>query len=120
MKINDNDVIYQEIRSEILRTGGDYDVATIIENMQTLGFSVEISVIESRIKTYLSNPQRDAERVLRQQDILQKKRTIINLMVVSWRLKEIRQPSPEEYKSFSYNYPMTWKYILEIQKKYWE
>ena len=66
------------------------------------------------------NPQRDSERALRQQDILQKKRTIINLMVVSWRLKEIRQPSPEEYKSFSYNYPMTWKYILEIQKKYWE
>jgi hypothetical protein len=40
-------------------------------------------------------------------------------MVVSWRLKEIKQPTPEEYKAFSYNYPMTWKYINEIQKKYW-
>jgi hypothetical protein len=76
--------------------------------------------LKRAIKDRGGNPQRDAERVLRQQDILQKKRTIINLMVVSWRLKEIRQPSPEEYKSFSYNYPMTWKYILEIQKKYWE
>lgn len=76
--------------------------------------------LKRAIKDRGGNPQRDAERVLRQQDILQKKTTIINLMVVSWRLKEIRQPSPEEYKSFSYNYPMTWKYILEIQKKYWE
>jgi len=76
--------------------------------------------LKRAIKDRGGNPQRDAERVLRQQDILQKKTTIINLMVVSWRLKEIRQPTPEEYKSFSYNYPMTWKYILEIQKKYWE
>jgi hypothetical protein len=40
-------------------------------------------------------------------------------MVVSWRLKEIKPPTPEEYRSFFYNYPMTWKYILEVQKKYW-
>jgi hypothetical protein len=65
MSINDNDVIYQEIRSEILRTGGDYDVATIIENMQTLGFSVEISVIESRIKTYLSNAPKDIKAMVK-------------------------------------------------------
>jgi len=76
--------------------------------------------LKRAIKDRGGNPQRDAERALRQQDILQKKTTIINLMVVSWRLKEISQPTPEEYKSFSYNYPMTWKYILEIQKKYWE
>jgi len=76
--------------------------------------------LKRAIKDRGGNPQRDAERVLRQQDILQKKTTIINLMVVSWRLKEISQPTPEEYKSFSYNYPMAWKYILEIQKKYWE
>ena len=76
--------------------------------------------IKKAIKARGGNLQRDAERVFRQQDILRQKRTIIKLMVISWRLKEIRQPTPEEYKSFSYNYPMTWKYILEIQKKYWQ
>lgn len=76
--------------------------------------------IKKTIKARGGNLQRDSERVFRQQDILLKKRTIIKLMIISWRLKEIKQPTPEEYKSFSYNYPMTWKYILEIQKKYWQ
>jgi hypothetical protein len=75
--------------------------------------------LKKAIKARGGNDQRDAERVFRQQDILRQKRTIIKLMVVSWRLKEIKQPTPEEYKAFSYNYPMTWKYINEIQKKYW-
>jgi hypothetical protein len=76
--------------------------------------------IKKAIKARGGNLQRDAERVFRQQEIVRQKRTIIKLMIVSWRLGEIRQPTPEEYRSFSYNYPMTWKYILEIQKKYWQ
>ena len=61
----DNDVIYREIRMEILRTEGDYNVTTIIENVQALGFSVEISVMESRIKTYLSNASKDIKEMVK-------------------------------------------------------
>ena len=61
----DNDVIYREIRSEILRTRGDYNTTTIIENVQALGFSVEISVMESRIKTYLSNASKDIKEMVK-------------------------------------------------------
>lgn len=75
--------------------------------------------IKKAIKARGGNLQRADARVFRQQEILRQKRTIIKLMVASWRLKEIKEPTPEEYKSFFYNYPMTWKYILEIQKKYW-
>jgi hypothetical protein len=32
----DNDVIYREIMSEILRTDGNYNVTTIIENVHFL------------------------------------------------------------------------------------
>ena len=61
----DNDVIYREIRSEILRTGGDYNTTTIIENVQALGFTVEISVMESRIKTYLSNASKNIKEMVK-------------------------------------------------------
>lgn len=61
----DNDVIYREIRSEILRTRGDYNTTTIIENVQALGFTVEISVMESRIKTYLSNASKDIKEMVK-------------------------------------------------------
>jgi hypothetical protein len=61
----DNDVIYREIRSEIIRTGGDYNTTTIIENIQALGFTVEISVMESRIKTYLSNASKDIQEMVK-------------------------------------------------------
>jgi hypothetical protein len=76
--------------------------------------------IKKAIKARGGNLQRADERIFRQQDILRKKRTIIKLMVISWRLKEIKQPTPREYELFFYGAPMTWKYILEIQKKYWE
>jgi hypothetical protein len=75
--------------------------------------------LKKAIKVRGGNVHRDAERAFRQQEILRQKRTIVKLMVVSWRLKEIKPPTPEEYRSFFYNYPMTWKYILEVQKKYW-
>jgi hypothetical protein len=65
MSIYDNDVIYREIRAEILRTGGDYDTTAIIENVKALGFAVEISVIESRIKTYLSNASKDIKAMVK-------------------------------------------------------
>ena len=61
----DNDVIYREIRSEVIRTGGDYNTTTIIENVQALGFTVEISVMESRIKTYLSNASKDIKEMVK-------------------------------------------------------
>jgi hypothetical protein len=40
-------------------------VTTIIENVQALGFTVEISVIESRIKTYLSNASKDIQEMVK-------------------------------------------------------
>ena len=61
----DNDVIYREIRSEVIRTGGDYNTTAIIENVQALGFTVEISVMESRIKTYLSNASKDIKEMVK-------------------------------------------------------
>ena len=61
----DNDVIYREIKSEIHRTAGNYNVTTIIENVQALGFTVEISVMESRIKTYLSNATKDIKAMVK-------------------------------------------------------
>jgi ribosomal protein L12E/L44/L45/RPP1/RPP2 len=50
---------------EIQRTAGNYNVTTIIENVQALGFAVEISVMESRIKTYLSNASKDIQEMVK-------------------------------------------------------
>jgi len=64
IEMYDNDIIYREIGREIVRTEGDYNVTSIIENVQALGLSVEISVIESRIKTYLSNASKDIKAMV--------------------------------------------------------
>lgn len=63
--VYDNDVIYRVIAMEIQRTAGNYNVTTIIENVQALGFAVEISVMESRIKTYLSNASKDIQEMVK-------------------------------------------------------
>lgn len=75
--------------------------------------------VKKATKARGGNTQRADARVFRQQEIRRQKRTIIKLMVVSWRLKEIKQPTQDEYREFFYNAPMTWKYILDVQKKYW-
>jgi|694.fasta_scaffold06570_11 hypothetical protein len=63
--VYDNDAIYRVIAMEIQRTAGNYNVTTIIENVQALGFAVEISVMESRIKTYLSNASKDIQEMVK-------------------------------------------------------
>jgi ribosomal protein L12E/L44/L45/RPP1/RPP2 len=63
--VYDNDAIYRVIAMEIQRTAGNYNVTTIIENVQALGFAVEISVMESRIKTYLSNASKDIKEMVK-------------------------------------------------------
>ena len=65
INVHSNDAIYREIEMEILSTHGNYDVTTIIENVQALGFAVEISVMESRIKTYLSNAPKNIQEMVK-------------------------------------------------------
>lgn len=65
MSVYDNDVIYREIKMEIMRTDGDYNTASIIKNVQALGFNMGISAMESRIKTYLSNASNDIKAMVK-------------------------------------------------------
>lgn len=67
----------------------------------------------------------DAMRVLNRLDrrigIFTEKRRIREDFMNSWRLGEIKTPTEEERKKI-YSYPanlLTWKFLLELQKKYW-
>lgn len=61
----DNDPIYREIQREIRETEGNYNVNNIIKNLEPLGFTVGISSIESRIKTYLSDASKDIKEMVK-------------------------------------------------------
>jgi hypothetical protein len=48
------------------------------------------------------------------------KRTQIQSLVTSWKLKEIKPPTNEEYYNFFFEAPLTSSYIDSIRRKYWE
>jgi hypothetical protein len=67
----------------------------------------------------------DAMRVLNRLDrrieIFNEKKRIREDFMNSWRLGEIKNPTEEERKKI-FSYPahhLTWKFLLDLQKKYW-
>jgi hypothetical protein len=47
------------------------------------------------------------------------KKVIIDSLVSSWNLNEIKQPDEVEERLFFGRAPMTMQYILDVQHKYW-
>lgn len=56
------------------------------------------------------------ERLLK---IREEKSAITMMMVGSWRLREIKPPTEEEYYKFFFSQPMTIGYLRGVVKKYW-
>ena len=48
------------------------------------------------------------------------KRAQIESLVTSWKLKEIKPPTNEEYYKFFFETQLTSSYIESIRRKYWE
>ena len=62
---------------------------------------------------------RISARVDRQNRIRVEKKKVKDDLIYSWRLGEIKPPSHEEYKRIFSEEVLTWKFLLELQKKYW-
>ena len=58
-------------------------------------------------------------RLDRQNRIRVEKKKVKDDLIYSWRLGEIKPPSHEEYKRIFSEEVLTWKFSLELQKKYW-
>jgi len=58
-------------------------------------------------------------RLDRQNRIRVEKKKVKDDLIYSWRLGEIKPPSHEEYKRIFSEEVLTWKFLLELQKKYW-
>jgi hypothetical protein len=60
------------------------------------------------------------DRVKRQNSIREEKRAIIGGLLISWDLKEIREPSREEYLTLKWYYRgLTIKYLRDLERRYW-
>lgn len=57
------------------------------------------------------------ERLLR---IREDKRNEIASLVMSWKIKEIKPPTDDEYYKFFFQNYLTFSYIESTRKKYWE
>jgi hypothetical protein len=77
-------------------------------------------IVSMETKKRGGNAGRLLQRSLRKHTILQEKTKVTSDLVRSWGLGEIGRPTEEERMLF-YLYPgtLTWKYILEVKKKYW-
>ena len=58
-------------------------------------------------------------RLDRQNRIRVEKKKVKDDLIYSWRLGEIKPPNHEEYKRIFSEEVLTWKFLLELQKKYW-
>lgn len=57
------------------------------------------------------------ERLFR---IRENKKNEIASLVMSWKIKEIKPPTDEEYYKFFFQNYLTFSYIESTRKKYWE
>ena len=62
---------------------------------------------------------RISARVDRQIRIRREKARVKDDLIYSWRLGEIKTPTQEEHKRIFSNEILPWKFLLELQKKYW-
>lgn len=62
---------------------------------------------------------RISARVDRQNRIRVEKKKVKDDLIYSWRLGEIKSPTVEEHKRIFSEEVLTWKFLLELQKKYW-
>jgi hypothetical protein len=76
-------------------------------------------IISRRVKSMGGEEVRISLRKERLLKIRKEKENIVSMMVGSWRLKEIKPPTEEEYYKFFFTQPMTIKYLRDTVKKYW-
>jgi len=77
-------------------------------------------IINKRIKELGGDQARKKLREERLLNIRKEKLLITSMMVNSWKLKEIKSPSEEEYYKFFFTQPMPIKYLRDTVKKYWD
>ena len=62
---------------------------------------------------------RISARVDRQNRIRREKKNVKDALIYSWRLGEIKTPTKDEHKRIFSDEVLPWKFLLELQKKYW-
>ena len=77
-------------------------------------------ILKKCIKKSGGNEVRNELRNGRLLKIRESKRSEIDSLVMSWKLKEIKPPTDEEYYNFFFEVPLTLSYIDSIRRKYWE
>lgn len=77
-------------------------------------------ILKKCIKKIGGSEERTRLRKERISTIRSIKRTQIESLVTSWKLKEINPPTDEEYYKFFFETHLTSSYIDSIRKKYWE
>ena len=76
-------------------------------------------ILKKCIKQSGGNELRKKLRVERLFKIREDKRTEIASLVMSWKIKEIKPPSEDEYYKFFFPGYLTFSYIETTRKKYW-
>ena len=77
-------------------------------------------ILSRKIKDIGGDEVRKNLRMGRLLKIRDEKSQITSMMVHSWKLREIKPPSEEEYYKFFFTQPMTIKYLRDTVKKYWD
>jgi hypothetical protein len=77
-------------------------------------------LLKKFIKEAGGNEVRNQSRNLRLIKIRQDKRSEIASLVTSWKLKEIKPPTDEEYYKFFFENSLSLSYINSVRRKYWE
>ena len=77
-------------------------------------------ILKKCIEQAGGNENRNQLRDERLFKIREAKRNEIASLVMSWKIKEIKPPTDEEYYKFFFQNSLTVSYIEETRKKYWE
>jgi hypothetical protein len=77
-------------------------------------------ILKKCIEQAGGNEVRNQLRGERLSKIREAKRTEIASLVMSWKIKEIKPPTDEEYYKFFFQNSLTVSYIESTRKKYWE
>jgi hypothetical protein len=77
-------------------------------------------ILKKCIERVGGNEVRNDLRKERLSKIRESKKNQIASLVMSWKLKEIKPPTENEYYNFFFDVPLTLSYIDSIRRKYWE
>ena len=92
-------------------------IRTVLRKTKTIKKSF---IVRRETKRRGGTSARAEARASRFKAIKREKYKIIEDLVRSWGLGEIRPPSQEEKEHFFlYYHYLTWDYLIEIKKKYW-